>query len=299
MGNSSLNNWASADQTLEDYLEKNFHSDVDDFDTEFRSELTHEGMPHNVPFRAAFTHIEHESMGIVGDRMGDEEFILLCADCHGPCYCISHTGQQDDSLCQDVSSSFHEDQVSRCQCEHGFIGPLCQTRPVEGKLLLHMDQGVANDCSICGEHDEFITWELIGFNDQTCVAFPRKPLLFAGADDTVVSYQLGLNLNKTHFSLIVASNQTYLPKFVNDGPFDEICTVQEGSTEIYFIERKDTPQDQTHLGFAVLINASGNVLGKIVDPVEIDCFTTSNTECDGQISHLMRAWIQFDLKVTV
>jgi len=320
----SFHEWdpTKGEKTIEKYLAEDFNALRDgEYDYEYISEYSNEGSPANVPFRASLSGQGSDSS--VG-KLGDEEFILLCADCEedddyasGISYCLGSNGMQNNSLCISENSPLLKRPVNRCNCEHGFIGPLCQTRPVEGKLLLHLEHGKKNSCSICGENNMWTVWELTGLNDKTCLPFPREPLVFEGANGTVVSRQLGLYLNETHFSVFVSNNGHFFPKD-DDGDSNEvICSVQEGSNEFFSIQRNNVSNlmEQTHVDLAVLLNNNEDSLGEVVDPGDIDCFAKSGInehECDGskedtlrkvydpslKKSDLMRAWIQFDLKVT-
>jgi len=86
-----------------------------------------------------------------------------------------------------------------------------------------------------------------------------------------------------------------------------ICSVQEGSSEIYSIKHSTVPSDQTNIDLAVLLDNNEASFGKLVDPGDIDCFAKSNIDehqCIGSSdslkkSGLMRVWIQLDLQVTV
>ena len=174
--------------------------------------------------------------------------------------------------------------------------------------MLHLEHGTANACSVCGEKNMWTVRELIGLYGNTCLPFPREPLVFEGANSTIVSSQLGLFLNETHFSV-----------FVSNGADSSavLCSVHEGSKEILSIKRRNVTKlmEQTHVDLAVFLNKTKDFFGEVVDPGGIDCFTKSSInehECDGskegtlrqvydpslKKSDLMRAWIQLDLKVT-
>ena len=131
----------------------------------------------------------------------------------------------------------------------------------------------------------------------------------------MVSRQLGLNLNKTHFSVFVSDSNRTFEYYDDTGASETVCTVQEGTSEIYSIKRNDVPEDKAHADFVVLLDKEDNFSGKIVDPSGIDCITNSDVDeikCeagdgsfskiyedpDTQKSGLMRAWIQLDLVVT-
>ena len=131
----------------------------------------------------------------------------------------------------------------------------------------------------------------------------------------MVSRQLGLNLNKTHFSVFVSDSNRTFEFNENDGASETVCTVQEGTREIRSMKRNEVPEDKSHIDFVVLFDKEDNFSGQIVDPSGIDCIMNSDVDeikCeagdgsltkiyadpDTQKSGLMRAWIQLDLVVT-
>jgi len=303
---------------VEKYLAEEFHAlyDLDGYSQYKSSELSYAGMP-DVPFRAQFTSEESDwSFG----RLGEKEFNLLCADClngeSGVTNCFGEDGLENTELCQLVNQP--EETVYRCNCPPGFIGPLCQTRPVEGNVQLHLEHGAPNACSSCGENNMWNVWDLTGNGDNTCIPFPREPLIFEGSDGTIVTRQVGLHLDETHFSVFVSDHGRFFPKGNNTGASELICDVQEGSKKIHSIKRSNVPnyKNQIHIDFAVMLNNISDFFGEVVDPGDIDCFTDAivdENECDGSEngtlaevyhdpllvkSNLTRTWIQLDLKVT-
>mmetsp|Transcript_4516 Transcript_4516/g.8670 ORF Transcript_4516/g.8670 Transcript_4516/m.8670 type:complete len:237 (+) Transcript_4516:628-1338(+) len=196
--------------------------------------------------------------------------------------------------------------------------------PAEGKVLLYLEHDKNNFCSVCGENNIWDVWNLLGLYEDTCLPFPREPLFFEGGDGTILSRQFGLHMNDTHFSVFV-SNKGRFFQYEDDGSHDAneldgarqlICSVQEGSSEIYSIKHSTVPSDQTNIDLAVLLDNNEASFGKLVDPGDIDCFAKSNIDehqCIGSSdltlrrvydpslkkSGLMRVWIQLDLQVTV
>jgi hypothetical protein len=298
---------------VEKYLAEEFHAlyVLEGYSQYKSSELSYAGMP-DVPFRAQFTSEESDwSFG----RLGEKEFNLLCADClngeSGVTNCFGEDGLEDTKLCQLVNQP--EETVYRCNCPPGFIGPLCQTRPVEGNVQLHLEHGAPNACSSCGENNMWNVWDLTGNGDNTCIPFPREPLIFEGSDGNTFTRQVGLHLSSTHFSVFVSDYNFTFPKGDNSFASENICSAEYGK-KIRSIERNDEPKDQIHIDFAVLLNNSIDFFGEVVDSGDIDCFTkegVNENECDGSKdgtlarvyhkdgrSDLTRAWIQLDLKVT-
>lgn len=90
----------------------------------------------------------------------------FCADCNNgtedsmgsASICTDESGKQNNHICKKVENARHG-TVNRCDCPLGFDGPLCQIRPVEGAVTLHLDYG-NGFCPICGDGNDWNLWDL-------------------------------------------------------------------------------------------------------------------------------------------
>ena len=285
-------------------LKSNIHSDVLDALGEFSrhdilyiSEHSNSGSPTNIVFRAMLAAEEGDddvpNFLNIG-RLGETEFNVVCADCYngedGISLCADGSGKgaSKNGICETVKSEVHG-PVNRCNCEPGFLGPLCHTRPAEGTIKLHLDHG-SGHCEVCGEANDWSLWRLDGI-DQTCISFPNGPIFFNGTNGTFARH-LGLNLNMTHFSVFVSSNNA-----TSEG---DLCQLEDGTKEIFAFSRNTTFENQIEINKAVHLMNIESDYGDIIDPEGIDCNTETRVDpgiCDSA-TNLQHAWLHLDMKVT-
>eukprot|EP00804_Cyclotella_cryptica_P019391 CCRYP_021124-RA/>CCRYP_021124-RA protein AED:0.13 eAED:0.53 QI:0/0/0.5/1/1/1/2/190/860 len=271
------------------------------YDLLYVSEPSNLVTPANLAFQAKFTDEEglwEKEDDVFSDsttvgRLGETQFYFSCADCiydsefGGISYCAATDGTASNDLCEIVESDLHG-KVNRCRCQPGFMGPLCQIRPAEGKLLLFVDHDGSGVCRVCGDGNDWCFWELDGI-DTTCMPFPQKPLLFQGTTGTF-SRQLGLRLNDTHFSVFVSGDST--------ARGNNLCRPAASVKEIYSSMRNGGNEQIQH-DYAIQLNNNESYFGEVIDPTGIECKTKTNVDqINCAVGLLSFAWIQLDLKVT-
>ncbi len=283
--------------------------DKENYEVLYVSELTKSSSPANLAFRAMLADWDniwddddyYGKTSAIG-RMSEKEFFFLCADCYngfneaeGVSICTDESGKVNYDICKTVKNDRHG-TVSRCDCPHGFGGPLCQIRPVEGAVTLHLDYG-NGFCPICGEGNDWSLWDL-GTENTACLPYPKKQSIpVKGTNGTSVSQiQIGLSLSETHFKVFVSINAT-------DG--SDLCIPKEGTTkEIFTFSRNrtntQTQISQIHFDKAIAFDDITAPFGRIVDTEEIECIIESNVDqsfCD-ESEAVQGAWVQLDVKIT-
>ncbi len=264
------------------------------------------GSPANIPFYGWLAYAD----AYIG-RLSEEEFELHCADCAKSChgitdfelgYCEHSTGYCNADICEEVAGL--QGPVNRCQCEPGFMGPLCNMHPVEGTVSIYLDHSGTGVCGVCGGGDFWKGYTLDGLKN-TCITFPPKqPLVFQGDDGTLVYRQVALTLNVTHFSVWVGTDL-----FNND-----LCE-SENEEGRYVIDTflRNVTEERVTLDYAVYLDKTNGFLGKVVDPAEVHCLKETDIDqsvCDStdlmkvysgggiKASSLEKAWVHLQLKVT-
>jgi hypothetical protein len=246
--------------------------------------------------------------------LSEEEFELRCADCTPNCdpdtdadteddwqlgYCEGSMGYCNADICREDLDIWRM-PVKRCQCEPGFMGPLCNVHPVEGTVTLYLDHSDTGVCGVCG--DNF--WEpltLDGLN-KTCITFPKEqPLQFQAEDGSIIFRQVAVTLNLTHYSVLVGSNGA-----------NDMCENQEKQRVVHTFLRNSS-QEQMSLDYAVYLNKTSDFLGEVVDPGGVDCKVQGSidqsvcesteligvyTDAGKSESLLKKAWVHMQLKVT-
>jgi len=276
-------------------------------DVLYVSEPSNSGSPTHLSFRAKLASIEnnwdddtYEGSKSIG-RLGGKEFHFSCADCishdhggdhglDGVAYCTGSDGKINHTMCEAKKSDLHGN-INRCSCLPGFMGPLCHIRPAEGQILLHMDKDGSGFCPVCGgDVNDWSFWELDGIH-KTCLPFPKEPLTFQQPNNVTFTRQLGLNLNKNHFSVFVSGDSAV--------GGNDLCRPGDGIKEIYSLMRNSSTE-QIHHDYAIQLSNNISYFGEVVDPTGVECKTKTNVDdkvCDA-FGPLTWAWIQLDMKVT-
>jgi len=264
------------------------------------SEPSDFGSPARVPFRAVLVNTyEASTLG----ELGDEEFMLVCADCDNDSEywpvssCKDINGLTNESMCVEEESEFLQTTIKRCKCAPGYDGPLCYIRPIEGTVSLHLDHGT-DACSVCGRGNVWTIREINGITN-TCLPFPKEPLVFEDTDGSKVYRQLGIHLNLTHFSVFVSTN-------TESSSGDHLCNANEGAKEIKSVERSMVG-DRIGINYAIHLNQTKDFFGEVVEEEAINCqiqTVIDQSICESGLreevygSLLKHAWIQLDVKVT-
>ena len=170
---------ALASYLSSDFTRKELNGDIAIYISDL---ISHSGSPENVPFKAWLSYSDQPT--IVG-RLGEEEFVLRCADCTKDCsgvydyglgYCEGIDRNCDETLCKTKEISIGQTEkmrnISRCDCPPGFLGPLCNIHPVEGTASLYLDYGTGK-CGVCGEGNIWTVNALEG-TTTTCIAIPKQ-----------------------------------------------------------------------------------------------------------------------------
>merc|ERR1712194_354264 len=257
------------------------------------------GSPARVPFRAVLVNTYVAST--LGE-LGDEEFMLLCADCDNDSEylpvssCKDINGWTNESMCVEKESEFLHTTIKHCKCAPGYDGPLCYIRPVEGTVSLHLDHGTGT-CSVCGKGNVWTIREINGITN-TCLPFPKEPLVFEDTDGSKVYRQLGIHLNLTHFSVFVSTN--------TESSSGEHCNANEGAKEIESVERSMVG-GRIGINYAIHLNQTKDFFGEVVEEEAINCHKQTDIDqsnCESGLkeevygSSLKHAWIHLDVKVT-